>query len=531
MDDAMFLNLPDLVEYHTKQPDGLIVQLRHPVPKDEAVVYGAPEADEWEVDRHEIELGAQLGAGQYGEVYEGSWPKRGMPMVAVKTFKDTMESADFLKEAEVMKKLEHPALVQLLGVCTRQKPMFIITEFMPRGNLLDFLRSDAGRDEIDPTTMMHIATQAASGMGYLEDLNFIHRDLAARNCLVGGTPNHIAVKIADFGLSRLLNAGPENMYTAKEGAKFPIKWTAPESLSFNTFTIKSDVWAYGILLWELATYGKTPYPGIDLFLVLDRLETGYRMDRPEGCPADVYDLMRDCWNWTPSNRPTFAVIKCRLEEMFEGESAAEVVEKTLTIEKGLTLPSLSELEAIEHASKFGAPRPGRSSEPSTPVSTSPPPLAPQASDDSNTRDRAPPVPRRSYELTEPPTTTPPTKSPQTMSPATSPPPPARQSQHAARATRSPPTQRAPTHRAPMPMPATHAPRATAQHDHAAIERRHTTAQPHPTQNNQGRGNQGQPHPTQNNHPGAQQRRFTHANPNNPAVVRRNPAGEEVSTPP
>jgi len=340
VDDATFATLPELIEYHSKSADGLIVHLKHPVPKDEGVVYGNPTSDEWEVDRHEIELGKQLGAGQYGEVYVGSWAKRGLPKVAVKTFKDTMESADFLKEAEVMKQIKHPNLVQLLGVCTRQKPMFIIAEFMARGNLLDFLRSDAGREEINPTAMMHIATQVSSGMAYLEELNFIHRDLAARNCLVGGKRNNISVKIADFGLSRFLNPeGVENMYTAKEGAKFPIKWTAPESLSFNTFTIKSDVWAYGVLLWELATYGKTPYPGIDLFMVLDRLETGYRMDRPEGCPADIYELMQDCWKWTAMNRPTFGEITRRLDEMFDGESATldEVVEKTLTIEKGLTL--------------------------------------------------------------------------------------------------------------------------------------------------------------------------------------------------
>eukprot|EP00042_Codosiga_hollandica_P058925 m.895756 g.895756 ORF g.895756 m.895756 type:complete len:756 (-) comp60001_c0_seq1:180-2447(-) len=333
--DHIFQSIPELMDHHSKKADGLIFPLKFPVPKKPREVSLSKEVDEqWELPRGDITLGAKLGAGQYGEVYEGFWSKFSTK-VAVKTLKeDTTNPAEFLKEANVMKRMKHPNLVQLIGVCTTEHPMFIITEFMCNGNLLDFLRNDEKRQSVDATSLMYIASQISSAMAYLELHNFIHRDLAARNCLVG---ENLLVKVADFGLARLLSR--EDTYTAQEGAKFPIKWTAPEALSYNVFTSKSDVWAFGILLWELATYGKTPYPGIDLFQVLEKLESGYRMPRPEGCPRPVYALMKHCWQQEPDNRPTFADIKKKLDSMFAetGSSLAEEVEKTLTIERGMSL--------------------------------------------------------------------------------------------------------------------------------------------------------------------------------------------------
>ena len=181
-------------------------------------------ADKWELDRCEIQMRTKLGSGQYGDVYEGVW-LRYNKIVAVKTLKEeTMCLEDFLAEATIMKEMKHSNLVQLLGICTREPSYYIITEYMPNGNLLDYLRQQQNnRDEMGPTVLLYFAVQIASAMAYLESKLFIHRDLAARNCLVG---ENQLVKVADFGLARLINPadnpdGAESAYTAHVGAKFP----------------------------------------------------------------------------------------------------------------------------------------------------------------------------------------------------------------------------------------------------------------------------------------------------------------------
>ncbi|KAM6431455.1 tyrosine-protein kinase ABL1 isoform 1-T3 [Liasis olivaceus] len=322
--ESRFNTLAELVHHHSTVADGLIITLHYPAPKrNKPTIYGvSPNYDKWEIERTDITMKHKLGGGQYGEVYEGVWKKYNLT-VAVKTLKeDTMEVEEFLKEAAVMKEIKHPNLVQLLGVCTREPPFYIITEFMTYGNLLDYLR-DCNRQEVNAVVLLYMATQISSAMEYLEKKNFIHRDLAARNCLVG--ENHL-VKVADFGLSRLMTG---DTYTAHAGAKFPIKWTAPESLAYNKFSIKSDVWAFGVLLWEIATYGMSPYPGIDLSQVYELLEKDYRMERPEGCPEKVYELMRECWQWSASERPSFAEIHQAFETMFQESSISDEVEKEL----------------------------------------------------------------------------------------------------------------------------------------------------------------------------------------------------------
>lgn len=322
--ESRFNTLAELVHHHSTVADGLITTLHYPAPKrNKPTIYGvSPNYDKWEMERTDITMKHKLGGGQYGEVYEGVWKKYSLT-VAVKTLKeDTMEVEEFLKEAAVMKEIKHPNLVQLLGVCTREPPFYIITEFMTHGNLLDYLR-ECNRQEVNAVVLLYMATQISSAMEYLEKKNFIHRDLAARNCLVG--ENHL-VKVADFGLSRLMTG---DTYTAHAGAKFPIKWTAPESLAYNKFSIKSDVWAFGVLLWEIATYGMSPYPGIDLSQVYELLEKDYRMDRPEGCPEKVYELMRACWRWNPAERPSFAETHQAFETMFQESSISDEVEKEL----------------------------------------------------------------------------------------------------------------------------------------------------------------------------------------------------------
>ncbi|XP_073412031.1 tyrosine-protein kinase ABL1 isoform X2 [Dendrobates tinctorius] len=343
--DSRFNTLAELVHHHSTVSDGLITTLHYPAPKrNKPTIYGvSPDYDKWEIERTDITMKHKLGGGQYGEVYEGVWKKYNLT-VAVKTLKaNTMEVEEFLKEAAVMKEVKHPNLVQLLGVCTREPPFYIITEFMTYGNLLDYLR-DCIREEVTAVVLLHMATQISSAMEYLEKKNFIHRDLAARNCLVG--ENHL-VKVADFGLSRLMTG---DTYTAHAGAKFPIKWTAPESLAYNKFSIKSDVWAFGVLLWEIATYGMSPYPGIDLSQVYELLEKDYRMERPEGCPEKVYQLMRACWQWNPLDRPSFAEIHQAFETMFQESSISDEVEKELG-KKGLKVSVSCLMQAPELPTK------------------------------------------------------------------------------------------------------------------------------------------------------------------------------------
>jgi serine/threonine protein kinase len=218
-------------------------------------------------------------------VWEGTW--NGSTPVAVKTLKPgTMSSEEFLMEAAIMKKLRHPKLIQLYAVCTDEEPIYIVTELMKYGSLLDYLHDKSRALKLPQ--LVDMAAQVAAGMAYLESQNYVHRDLAARNVLV--SDNNIC-KVADFGLTRIL----EDEYIAKEGAKFPIKWTAPEAALMNRFSIKSDVWSYGILLAEMVTYGRIPYPGMSNQDVLQQVERGYRMPSPPGTPEALYQIMLDCW--------------------------------------------------------------------------------------------------------------------------------------------------------------------------------------------------------------------------------------------
>merc|ERR1712141_274863 len=218
------------------------------------------------------------------------------------------DAKDFLKEAQIMKKLRHPKLIQLYAVCTLEGPIYIITELMRNGSLLEYLQGK-GRTLKLPQ-LIDMAAQIAAGMAYLESQNYIHRDLAARNVLVG--ENNI-VKIADFGLARLIK---EDEYEARVGARFPIKWTAPEAANYSKFSIKSDVWSFGILLTELVTYGRIPYPGMTNAEVLHQVDHGYRMQCPQGCPRALYDIMLECWHKDPVKRPTFETLQWKLEDFF-----------------------------------------------------------------------------------------------------------------------------------------------------------------------------------------------------------------------
>ena len=305
-----FETLPELVQYYEKQADGLCVNLKAPcliLEKPQTAGLSREANKAWEIDRKSIRLVKKLGAGQFGEVWMGIW--NNTTEVAVKTLKPgTMNAHVFLEEAALMKNLRHPKLIQLYAVCAQEEPIYIITELMKHGSLLEYLRGDG--QSLQLPQLIDMGAQVAAGMAYLEQQCYIHRDLAARNILVG---ENLICKVADFGLARVIDEG---IYEAYTGAKFPIKWTAPEAAMYSHFTIKSDVWSFGILLYELITYGHIPYSGLNNAQALEAIVNGFHMPCPANCPELLYEIMKDCWRDDPASRPTFETLQWRMEDFF-----------------------------------------------------------------------------------------------------------------------------------------------------------------------------------------------------------------------
>ncbi|KAJ6661202.1 hypothetical protein lerEdw1_015339, partial [Lerista edwardsae] len=299
-----FPSLQQLVNHYSTSQDGLCQKLRTPcIPPTPQRPWAA---DEWEIPRETLKLVKRLGAGQFGEVWMGYYKNN--VKVAIKTMKEgSMAPAEFLAEANLMKRLRHDKLVRLYAVVTQQ-PIYIVTEYMANGSLLDFLKTQEG-SKLSLPKLIDFSSQVAEGMAYIERMNSIHRDLRAANILVSET---LCCKVADFGLARII----ENEYCAQEGAKFPIKWTAPEAINFGVFTIKSDVWSFGILLTEIFTYGRSPYPEMTNPEVVQSLELGYRMPRPDSCPLELYAVMEKCWQENPDERPTFEYLQFILEDFY-----------------------------------------------------------------------------------------------------------------------------------------------------------------------------------------------------------------------
>lgn len=293
-----------------------------------------------EFPRQQLELTRELGEGAFGVVYEGQaediLKKKEKTVVAVKQLKGSSDPSvvdNFFREVDFMAKLEHPNIVNLLGVCSMEEPFCMIFEYMDLGDLCSFLREAVGLggdcqgEELeDPLLteqeLVHIAHQVAKGMEYISSQHLVHRDLATRNCLVA---TGLIVKIADFGMSRDVHSSDYYRWVlyiiwavfttklcftfrVKGSAVLPVRWMPPESILYGKFTTETDVWAFGVLLWEVFTFAQQPYPGMTNEEVIEHVQKGGHPEPPKECPEAVVNLMLRCLERNPRKRPGFAAV-------------------------------------------------------------------------------------------------------------------------------------------------------------------------------------------------------------------------------
>ncbi|XP_041065043.1 fibroblast growth factor receptor 2-like isoform X8 [Carcharodon carcharias] len=313
--------------------------------------YELPEDPKWEFSRDKLTLGKPLGEGCFGQVVmaeavgvDKDKPKEPLT-VAVKMLKDDAtekDLSDLVSEMEMMKMIgKHKNIINLLGACTQDGPLYVIVEFTAKGNLREYLRArrppgmeytfDINRVSDEQLTFKDLVSctyQVARGMEYLASQKCIHRDLAARNVLV--TENNV-MKIADFGLAR--DVHNIDYYKKTTNGRLPVKWMAPEALFDRVYTHQSDVWSFGVLMWEIFTLGGSPYPGIPVEELFKLLKEGHRMDKPANCTNDLYMMMRDCWHAIPSQRPTFKQLVEDLDRILTLTSSADYLDLSAPLEQ------------------------------------------------------------------------------------------------------------------------------------------------------------------------------------------------------
>ncbi|XP_056006443.1 fibroblast growth factor receptor 4-like isoform X5 [Ostrea edulis] len=328
--------------------------------------YDLPLDKNWEFSRERLVMGKTLGEGAFGVVIKGDAHgisgKNGVTTVAVKMLKEDAtdrELTDLIQEMEVMKLIgSHKNIINLLGCCTQNGPLYVIVEFAPNGNLRDFLRSrrppnsgyekpvgedNTSKETLSEKDLISFSYQIARGMDYLSSRQCIHRDLAARNVLVA---EDYVLKIADFGLTR--NVTNIDYYRKTGDGRLPVKWMAPEALFDRKYTSKSDVWSYGVLLWEIFTLGGNPYPSVPVERLFELLRSGHRMERPPYASKEMYNLMSNCWSDAPARRPTFLSLVKDLDKMLTcrgevsddrmknaGKCLARIIHEYLDLEPGV----------------------------------------------------------------------------------------------------------------------------------------------------------------------------------------------------
>uniref|UniRef100_A0A4W6DUM2 non-specific protein-tyrosine kinase n=1 Tax=Lates calcarifer TaxID=8187 RepID=A0A4W6DUM2_LATCA len=326
---------------------------------DEEDTYTMPSTRDYEIQRDRIELGRCIGEGQFGDVHQGVYNSPDKPAlpVAIKTCKNcTSDSVreKFLQEALTMRQFDHPHIVKLIGVIT-ENPVWIIMELCTLGELRSFLQ--VRKYSLDLATLILFAYQLSTALAYLESKRFVHRDIAARNVLVSSVD---CVMLGDFGLSRYME--DSSYYKASKG-KLPIKWMAPESINFRRFTSASDVWMFGVCMWEILMYGIKPFQGVKNNDVIGRIENGERLAMPPQCPPTLYSLMTKCWSYDPSKRPRFTELKTQLSTILEEEKLQQEERLRMEMRRQVTVSwdSGGSDEAPPKPSRPGYPSP-RSSE-------------------------------------------------------------------------------------------------------------------------------------------------------------------------
>ncbi|XP_055133155.1 tyrosine-protein kinase Fes/Fps isoform X6 [Symphalangus syndactylus] len=298
-----FPSIPLLIDH--------LLSTQQPLTKKSGVIlHRAVPKDKWVLNHEDLVLGEQIGRGNFGEVFSGRL-RADNTLVAVKSCRETLPpdlKAKFLQEARILKQYSHPNIVRLIGVCTQKQPIYIVMELVQGGDFLTFLRTEGARLRVK--TLLQMVGDAAAGMEYLESKCCIHRDLAARNCLV--TEKNV-LKISDFGMSR---EEADGVYAASGGLRqVPVKWTAPEALNYGRYSSESDVWSFGILLWETFSLGASPYPNLSNQQTREFVEKGGRLPCPELCPDAVFRLMEQCWAYEPGQRPSFSTIYQELQSI------------------------------------------------------------------------------------------------------------------------------------------------------------------------------------------------------------------------